>query len=187
MDIVVFVVLKIFFMLFLIGGYYLARTIHARRTASVIVTQDIPGQGLSAPVTVTVPDAQQYNNYGFVQLARNPQSPVPPAQNVNSTSAYPAIPAAYPAQHPAPYPAQPYMQHYPLQTSAAPPTAPPHQQPTPVQFPSLPNTGMQYPAPPAASAMPGPPDARMFNPPSYDQVVAESLPVQPPYNPNFKG
>ncbi|XP_035911980.1 vegetative cell wall protein gp1 [Anopheles stephensi] len=103
------------------------------------------------------------------------------------TSAYPAIPAAYPAQHPAPYPAQPYMQHYPLQTSAAPPTAPPHQQPTPVQFPSLPNTGMQYPAPPAASAMPGPPDARMFNPPSYDQVVAESLPVQPPYNPNFKG
>uniref|UniRef100_A0A182SZ66 Uncharacterized protein n=1 Tax=Anopheles maculatus TaxID=74869 RepID=A0A182SZ66_9DIPT len=98
------------------------------------------------------------------------------------TSAYPA----YPPQHPAPYPAQPYMQHYPLQTSAAPPAVPPHQQPAPVQFPALPVT-MQYPPPTATTAPPGAPAAPMFNPPSYDQVVAGSYPAQAPYNPDFKG
>lgn len=102
------------------------------------------------------------------------------------TSAYPIMPTGYPSQHPAPYPSQPYMQNYPLQTSAAPPVVPPHQQPPAVQFPSLPAT-MQYPPPPAASAPPGAPAAPMFNPPSYDQVVSGSYPAQAPYNPDFKG
>lgn len=94
---------------------------------------------------------------------------------------------AYPSQHPAPYHAQPYMQHYPLQTSAVPqPAVPPHQQPAPVQFPSLPTTA-HIPPPPVASAPPGAPVAPMFNPPSYDQVVSVSYPAQAPYNPDFKG
>uniref|UniRef100_A0A182X6B8 Uncharacterized protein n=1 Tax=Anopheles quadriannulatus TaxID=34691 RepID=A0A182X6B8_ANOQN len=81
MDIVVLVALKICFILFLIGGYYIARFIKQRRMAPVTVTQEIPGQGYSPPVAVHVPDAQQYNHWGFAQLSANPTIPAPVGAN----------------------------------------------------------------------------------------------------------
>uniref|UniRef100_A0A182RFL4 Uncharacterized protein n=1 Tax=Anopheles funestus TaxID=62324 RepID=A0A182RFL4_ANOFN len=104
------------------------------------------------------------------------------------TATYPVVPNAYSTQHPAPFPAQPYMQHYPLQTSGAPSLPPQEHTAAPVQFPALPPQ-LQYPAPPAASAPPPGPavGAAMVNPPSYDQVVSEAYPAQAPYNPNYKG
>uniref|UniRef100_A0A182JYY0 Uncharacterized protein n=1 Tax=Anopheles christyi TaxID=43041 RepID=A0A182JYY0_9DIPT len=208
MDIVVLVALKIFFILFMVGGYYLARYIKQRRMAPVIVTQEIPGLGYSTPIAIHVPDAQQYNHLGFAQLSANTTIPVPGVANTpviitsevhrvtpgntqimlpppgaiiqghaTGTAAYPVMQSAYPAQQPAPYPPQSYMQNYPLQTSAAPAQ----------MSPSHPNVApMHHPAPPTASAPPGA-GAPMMNPPSYDQVVTDSYPVQAPYNPNFKG
>ena len=49
--------------------------------APVIVTQEIPGQGYSPPVAVHVPDAQQYNHWGFAQLSANPTIPAPVGAN----------------------------------------------------------------------------------------------------------
>lgn len=148
--------------------YWMIRCCCTRRTQNTIIT---------TPVVITsevhrVPPSTTITQVGTI-IQGHP----------TGMSAYPATSTAYPPQHPGPYPAQPYMQHYSLQTSAAPPAAPTHQQPAPVQFPTLPAT-MQYPPPPAP---PGAPAAPMFHPPSYDQVVTGSYPAQAPYNPDFKG
>uniref|UniRef100_A0A182WIP5 Uncharacterized protein n=1 Tax=Anopheles minimus TaxID=112268 RepID=A0A182WIP5_9DIPT len=85
MDILVLVAIKICIILFIIGGYYLGRSMKQKRLATVVVTQDIPGQGYSNPVSVHVVDAQQYNNLGFAQLTRNPSLSVPAAaQNIKN-------------------------------------------------------------------------------------------------------
>lgn len=150
--------------------YWLIRCCCTKRTQGAVI---------ATPVMITtevhrVPPGTAITHQGGTIIQGHP----------TGTAAYPAVPSAYAPPHPAPY-----MQHYPLQTSAAPATGvPPPQQPMPVQFPALPAT-MPYPPPPAASApSAGAPAAPlMFNPPSYDQVVAGSYPAQAPYNPDFKG
>ncbi|XP_041769818.1 protein shisa-5-like [Anopheles merus] len=152
-------------------------------------TRSNSGAVLATPITITS-EVHRVAPPGTTQTVPPPPPGAIIKGHPTGTAAYPAMPTAYPTSSPAPYPAQPYMQHYPYQTSAAPTSMPPPQPNTAasVQFPALPSQ-MQIPILPSASAPPAGAagSAAMMNPPSYDQVVNNSYPVQAPYNPDFKG